>query len=183
MPAHKKNLVGSRFGKLVVLEEATPFTYESGYKETTWLCKCDCGKTDVVRAKCLLKGSAASCGCSAINVIKFLGNEASLRALYQDYIGGARQRALVFDLTLEDFRVLTSQNCRYCGAEPSKRSRARKGTKIPYIYNGVDRIDNEFGYTKENSAPCCSICNRMKFKFSVEEFIEHARRITEHNSE
>lgn len=30
------------------------------------------------------------------------------------------------------------------------------------MYNGVDRVDNEKGYTKENCVPSCGSCNFKK---------------------
>lgn len=75
------------------------------------------------------------------------------------------------------FRKITSSDCKYCGAKPNKLARARKGTKIPYIYNGIDRVDNQYGYTPENCVPCCETCNHMKCKMDVSNFLEHTRRI------
>jgi hypothetical protein len=39
-----------------------------------------------------------------------------------------------------------------------------------YIYNGVDRVNNSLGYTKDNCKPCCKMCNKMKGTMSLEEF-------------
>ena len=54
-----KDLIGQRFGKLVVIERA------ENTKEcrAQWLCKCDCGKTKVIKGKYLLNGDTKSCGC------------------------------------------------------------------------------------------------------------------------
>lgn len=55
-----KNLVGQRFGKLVVtelLEESNKFNRRM-YK-----CKCDCGNETIVQSSCLLNGHTSSCGC------------------------------------------------------------------------------------------------------------------------
>lgn len=48
------NLVGLRCGSLVVLRRAW---------ESTWECKCDCGKTTYTRGTFLVKGQVKSCGC------------------------------------------------------------------------------------------------------------------------
>ena len=58
----KKDLTGQRFGRLTVLEIATP---PNGRKRTTykWLCKCDCGNTAIVSVNNLTKGGTQSCGC------------------------------------------------------------------------------------------------------------------------
>lgn len=54
-----KDLIGQRFGKLVVIERA------ENTKEcrAQWLCKCDCGKTKIIKGKYLLNGDTKSCGC------------------------------------------------------------------------------------------------------------------------
>jgi hypothetical protein len=124
----------------------------------------------------LRKGRTQSCGCG-VNPIKFFGDEASLRELYRDYRDGAKKRALVFELTIDDFRKLTSSDCVYCGAKPNKLARARKGTRVHYVYNGVDRRENQSGYSKENCSPCCSTCNHMKCQMSISDFLAHIRRI------
>lgn len=40
-----------------------------------------------------------------------------------------------------------------------------------YIYNGIDRIDNSKGYTKENSITACKQCNISKSTYSQQDFI------------
>lgn len=57
MPA-KINLLGQRFGKLVVIAPA------ENYKgRTAWLCQCDCGNQKIVTTKLLKDGITRSCGC------------------------------------------------------------------------------------------------------------------------
>lgn len=59
----KKNLIGRNFGRLTVVAESPSRVSKSGYRTTMWECKCVCGNTVVVRAKCLLSGVTKSCGC------------------------------------------------------------------------------------------------------------------------
>lgn len=49
------NLIGQRFGRLVVEEIIKKGAY--------WLCKCDCGNTKIAKCSSLLKGKTKSCGC------------------------------------------------------------------------------------------------------------------------
>ncbi len=35
----------------------------------------------------------------------------------------------------------------------------------------IDRKDNLLGYSKENSLPCCFVCNRAKGNMSYKNFI------------
>lgn len=52
------NLVGERFGRLVVIDKA-----ESKSRHTRWLCLCDCGNKCIVHGTSLKTGNTTSCGC------------------------------------------------------------------------------------------------------------------------
>lgn len=52
------DLVGQRFGKLTVIEEA----YVKNYARY-WRCKCDCGNETIVQTRKLKCGDTKSCGC------------------------------------------------------------------------------------------------------------------------
>ena len=43
--------------------------------------------------------------------------------------------------------------------------------------NGIDRIDSNIGYIKENCVSCCWTCNKMKNNFSQKEFLEKINKI------
>lgn len=52
------NLVGQRFGRLVVLEQLTPgFATKSKFR-----CRCDCGN-EVIKSYTVLRAGTQSCGC------------------------------------------------------------------------------------------------------------------------
>lgn len=55
-----KNLKGQRFGKLVVLEEASIKKEQTG---VVWKCLCDCGNISYVISSSLISGNTCSCGC------------------------------------------------------------------------------------------------------------------------
>ena len=56
------NLIGKRFGKLVVLKE-DGFTIRGGRNSRLYLCQCDCGNTCHVQHVYLSTGDTSSCGC------------------------------------------------------------------------------------------------------------------------
>lgn len=58
------DLVGQRFGKLVVIDFAGIKYYNGKAARTQWLCKCDCGRTKVVLGSSLKIGAVKSCGCA-----------------------------------------------------------------------------------------------------------------------
>lgn len=59
----KLDLIGKRFGKLVVLEQGETRRTKGGSSYITWKCKCDCGNTVTVSGGNLRKGNTKSCGC------------------------------------------------------------------------------------------------------------------------
>lgn len=52
-----RNLVGRRFGKLVVQRTGIK------HNKLAWICHCDCGNTAYVREANLIGGNTNSCGC------------------------------------------------------------------------------------------------------------------------
>mgnify|MGYP001019018313 FL=1 len=57
--SREKDLVGQRFGKLVVIKP----TGNIKHHNQEWQCLCDCGKTTYVRSNTLTTGDTKSCGC------------------------------------------------------------------------------------------------------------------------
>lgn len=43
--------------------------------------------------------------------------------------------------------------------------------------NGIDRLDSEKGYVKENCVPCCWDCNRMKQTLTEQQFLKKVEQI------
>jgi len=56
---YSKDLIGQRFGKLVVIKKTNKRA--QGY--VIWSCKCDCGNFKEIPSKHLLDGKTNSCGC------------------------------------------------------------------------------------------------------------------------
>lgn len=149
----------------------------------------------VVTAKCLLCGKeknvpsysfarkSVKCDCDEwqtlfghLNGRTPLPNQQShVNLLYSHYKRSARDRNLVFALTIDQFRSLITAKCFYCGAEPiEKKSSNCAGL---FARHGIDRVDNNTGYVFGNCVPCCKTCNFMKNDMTREEFILHAKKI------
>jgi hypothetical protein len=63
-PTKRQDLVGKRFGRLVVLQyDHTGLVGNVKLSAAFWLCQCDCGNKVVVQAGNLRGGSTQSCGC------------------------------------------------------------------------------------------------------------------------
>jgi len=168
-----RDLLGQRFGKLLVIK----ITNERKYKSVVWKCKCDCGNYALLSSDCLVRGKTKSCGCQR-NLIRKRKpyKEASFNALFVKYKHTANKKNIPFELSDKQFKNLTSQDCHYCGIEPSQ-SDSNKNFNGIYIYNGIDRIDNSKGYTLNNCVPCCRNCNYAKNTLSLEEFYSWLDRL------
>jgi hypothetical protein len=150
-------------------------------------CQCDCGKVNVFKLFMVAKGKIKSCGClkdeTRIKNLTGAGHNkldkgvAASHCLFKNYLRDAKRRDLNFDLTLEQFLELTKQNCYYCEATPSKIMHNRRIKDSGYIYNGIDRLNNDEGYTLTNSVACCKECNYMKSSMSFESFKSKIEKI------
>jgi hypothetical protein len=95
--------------------------------------------------------------------------------MYRNYKRGAEKRNLSFSIDKDDFYRLTQENCHYCNAAPGQIMYARS-KYTTFIYNGIDRIDNRYGYSLSNCVPCCKWCNQAKSDMSIQEFNDWCKR-------
>jgi hypothetical protein len=161
---------GTIFNNLQVIREST--IEERKYGRRTYLCKCLlCGNCCFIIMSNLKGNRTKSCGC----LVKKPIGIAALETTYTRYIRGAKKRNLEFSLTLDEFKEITSSICYYCGSLPN--TTAGKGHNGDYIHNGIDRINNKEGYTKENSVACCPVCNYMKNKLDINTFLNKVELI------
>jgi hypothetical protein len=96
----------------------------------------------------------------------------SPRGRFRNLKVNAANKGREVSLNFEEFISITSLPCHYCGGFNQGRA-ADSGL----VFCGLDRRDNARGYTLQNVLPCCSWCNRMKFEFSYEEFLEKVKAI------
>jgi len=175
------DLIGMKFGRWTVIKKD-----KNKKGSRSWFCKCDCGNHKVITSYSLVNGHSKSCGCLQKEKIsqrfKKEFKMASFNRLYTRYKREAKARNLKFDLTKLQFNDITKKNCYYCGTNPQYiiKNEYQNGD---YIYNGIDRIDNAKGYTVDNIAPCCGICNIAKRSMSKEEFLLWIERVYKHSIE
>lgn len=168
---------GKRNGMLTALTSLGTAKSDSGRTYSIWLFKCDCGNEKILcphdvfkkRKKESVKGTL-SCGCITKQLMsenkRKPDGEAALNNLYASYkLNCAEGRGHVFELTLKEFKEITSSNCFYCNKQPSQK----KNSKISfYMYNGIDRVNNNLGYTTDNCVAACKDCNSLKSGVTVE---------------
>jgi len=71
-------------------------------------------------------------------------------AQFQHFKKAARDRRLQCTLTRKQYLRLRMEVCIYCGFPSTSKN------------GGIDRLDSSFGYTLENSVPCCTECNMAR---------------------
>jgi len=153
-----------------------------------YLCECECGNTKTITSCCL--GYTKSCGCAHIEGLKIghekqrgmqrpsirkASGESVFHSYFLSYKRGAKNRNLAFEIDKDFFREVTSKHCHYFDAPPKEFT--IKGSYGSYTMNGIDRVDSNAGYIEENCVPCCKICNYMKLNWSVQEWMDHMRKV------
>jgi hypothetical protein len=81
-----------------------------------------------------------------------------------------------FALTDAECDRLFEGHCVYCGAEPSNTKR-KHNLNGDFVYQGIDRVDNNVGYMAGNCVPCCEQCNWAKRDMPVDAFLKWAKRV------
>lgn len=174
MPRKPIDITNQRFGTLVAIE-MTGRHHKT--RDVMWKCLCDCGTYVEVDGASLRRGRTNFCSTCNDNKSKL----SPIKGLYTNYKRGAKTRGYVFELTIDDVKRITSQDCYYCGSKPMQFYK-KEGAKEGYYYNGIDRQDNDIGYTQDNVVACCKFCNFAKQKFKLEEFEDWIKRLTKYHT-
>lgn len=83
---------------------------------------------------------------------------------FSAYRARAEKKGLLFELSPEQFRDFRCKPCKYCGDDRAER-------------RGIDRRDNQQGYTIDNVVACCGECNCMKTRLSDTEFLNACHKV------
>lgn len=144
---------GHVVGKLKVLEVS---------KDRYCICVCECGDIKRVDKYEIVRNGATSCG------------KSMCKGRYTPYIATAREKWIFYKkdgLLFEEFFELSQMNCTYCETPPSNCFNVDFcGTKVPFIYSGLDRLNSSKGHTIDNVVPACITCNMMKSDHSLTDF-------------
>jgi hypothetical protein len=192
----KHNLLNRRFGRWIVVGDRVlqkrPNKERGTRLRPAWLCRCDCGKEREVLQSSLLQGRSLSCGCLAaeraaewhkgkVGGRRLPQGEAGFNLVWSHYTRAAKDRGLSWALSKDEFRTLVLQPCAYCGGDLSNEAHSA-GLWSSFKYNGIDRVDNDLGYSPSNCVTACVYCNRGKLDRNADEFFVHIRKQYEHLS-
>ena len=89
----------------------------------------------------------------------------NINSYIREYHNNAVKRGLEYSLTPEEFISLVEKPCHYCNY-------FKEGE-----VNGIDRVNNDKGYFKDNVVPCCELCNKIKTVFEVDLFLNICEKI------
>lgn len=140
-----KNLIGCRFGRLVVIKRST-----NRGGRVMWFCACDCGKEKSIKSSSLLEGRTKSCGCRIV--------EAAIARVLVDNMSRSPEKQAWYKMLRrchdpEHFGYL---NYGARGITVCQRWRDSFLTFYedmgprPSAKHSIDRIDNNKGYEPEN---------------------------------
>lgn len=96
--------------------------------------------------------------------------------VFRAYVQGAIRRGVDFIITTDEAYALMKKPCHYCGLQPYNQT-------LELVYNGIDRVRADEGYTMDNVVTCCKLCNRMKSALDIEQFLNHIKLIYDYNEE
>ena len=146
--SRKIDLIGKRFGRLVVIREAG-----RKRKEVVWECLCECGNTKIVNGYALRSGHTQSCGCYAIKRAKESNTKHGMfgTLIYRTY---ANMKNRCYNPKYHLFSHYGGKGVTVCDEwlgdggfqnfyQWSMENGYRKGLSI-------DRIDNEKNYCPDN---------------------------------
>jgi hypothetical protein len=178
------NKVGKRYGRLVIVEALERLPYP---KVERLRCICDCG-TEIIKTANQLHG-AKSCGC--LNREARVKNASKKKPKSQSQVNLAyhwhKCNAAARDLTplsRPDWEAVVSAPCRYCGGMDTYTLKSHHSLNQDFEatvrINGVDRLSSQEDYSKVNSVPCCTVCNRMKNDRTEKDFLNHVKQIVSH---
>lgn len=92
----------------------------------------------------------------------------SQRARLNSIKYSATKREIAWNLEDETAMEMMLMPCVYCDY-----------VNIEVRVNGIDRMDSNGSYSKENCVPCCKTCNYMKCKFDPLTFVEHCKKVAQ----
>ena len=77
--------------------------------------------------------------------------EFSITRRYKKLKVSSTKKRIPLDISLYDYeQLILSNSCEYCCGP------------LPKQGHGLDRVDSNLGYTKDNVVPCCNACNILK---------------------
>jgi len=166
----RKDLIGNRFGRLVVKDSAGV----NKWHQALWTCVCDCGKEKVLSTNTLNSGNVQSCGCLQKEIVR-RNNWKGHGEIGMDYWTSLQKSALYrkidFDIAIDFAWGLYLKQDRLCalsGLPISFDSNRKSGRQTA----SLDRISSDAGYVLGNVQWLHKKVNMCKCTMPNQEFTE-----------
>lgn len=147
----KKNLIGQRFGKLVVIGRSEDYISPSGNKYIQWICQCDCNSEPIiVKQYRLISGKKVDCGCEhpRMGVVKDLTGKRFGRLVADHICGQDKNGNRIWYCNCDcgnhvEVKAIVLKNGKTtsCGCERKEKIINDKINKLKKKY-----LDNKFGH-------------------------------------
>lgn len=167
-----RDIVGERFGRLVVIERAPPNPKHKARK-SRWVCQCDCGQTKEVLGEHLVAGYTKSCGCfrELDSHARFYRGCGDLSGKYWGHVQRhAKNREFEFDISIEEAWRLFEYQDKKCALSHLPITLNSNWSKLGQTAS-LDRIDSERGYVKDNVQWVHVDVQRMKMNLPEDRFV------------
>lgn len=159
------DIIGQRFGRLVVLSFSETHQKRNGHKITMCNCICDCGNTTIVRAKHLKNGNTTSCGCKCVERMSkmvgplnpMFGRSGRAHHSYKEEIGEEERQTAIFQRKSYEAKkwrtsvyVRDDYTCQCCKI---------KGVRlVAHHMNGFSKFPEQ-RFLLENGLTMCEACH------------------------
>lgn len=179
----KINMIGKRFGKLIVVSEHS----KTRNGHIRFVCSCDCGRTSHVLGTHLRQGNTKSCGCDMYKRgsrnkmwtgVGDLSGDFWHNHVVRSADGVKGRKKLELSITKEyawDLFLKQDKKCALTG----EFLIFPKGHSDKSWTASLDRIDSEFGYVEGNVQWVHKDINMMKNKFSQLYFIDMCKKVSD----
>jgi hypothetical protein len=140
------DLVGRRFGRLVVLRQDG----RDNQKIILWFCICDCGQHIRTRGSSLKSGVSQSCGCRHRDIMTTHGeSHTTTRTSSTEYATWSRMHSRCRNKGNASYKHYGNRGITICERWNSfENFLSDMGRRPPG--HSLDRVDNESGYSPEN---------------------------------
>ncbi len=189
---YRQKILGSKFGKLTIIEDATPHGRTSYSKF-----QCDCGNEIILPTFSVVgngKYQRKCCGCENIYIKHRFSRGISSPHYkgYKELSGrywsslqkGAQTRGLPFDITMEyAYSILEQQNFKCSLSNMSIKlepSAIKKQHNNKLQTASLDRIDDNKGYIKDNIQWIHKELQSLKMNLTETQFLTWCHKISEY---